>query len=91
MSYLTGYFAFLIVAWVGAWYVHDLTFVRDLSSGATVAYWTAAKLIVWMAPILLIVTCVLKRPAVAYLGLTGFARVCVSALWSARRSFCYRP
>jgi len=74
MFYLTGYFVFLIAAWVAAWYLHDLTFVRDLGPGATVAYWTVAKLIVWIAPILLIVTCVLKRPAVAYLGLTGFAR-----------------
>jgi membrane protease YdiL (CAAX protease family) len=74
MFYLTGYFAFLIVAWVGAWYLHDVTFVRDLGPGATVAYWTLAKVIVWIAPILLIVTRALKRPAVAYLGLTGFAR-----------------
>ena len=74
MYYLTGYFVFLIAAWVGAWYLHDLTVVRDLGPGATVAYWTIAKLMVWIAPMLLIVTCVLKRPAVAYLGLTGFAR-----------------
>ena len=71
---LTGYFVCLIAAWVAAWYLHDLTFVRDLGPGAKVAYWTAAKLMVWIAPILLIVTRVLKRPAVAYLGLTGFAR-----------------
>jgi membrane protease YdiL (CAAX protease family) len=74
MFYLTGYFVFLIAAWVGAWYLHELTFVRDLGAGATLAYWTAAKLIVWIAPIPLIVTLVLRRPAVAYLGLTGFAR-----------------
>jgi membrane protease YdiL (CAAX protease family) len=74
MFCLTGYFVFLIAAWIAAWYLHDLTFVRNLGPGATVAYWTVAKLIVWITPILLIVSCVQKRPAVPYLGLTGFAR-----------------
>jgi hypothetical protein len=74
MPYLIGYYVFMIAAWFAAWYLHDLTFVSGLGPGAKVAYWTVAKLIVWIAPLLLIIRCVLKRPAVAYLGLTGFAR-----------------
>jgi membrane protease YdiL (CAAX protease family) len=62
------YYVILIPAWVGAWYLHDLTSIRDFSPGATFAYWTVAKLIVWIAPVLLIVSRALGQPPVEYLG-----------------------
>lgn len=68
MAYLAGYYVALIAAWIGAWYLHDLTAIRDLPPGGTFAYWTVAKLVVWIAPILLIVTRALKRPLLEYLG-----------------------
>jgi membrane protease YdiL (CAAX protease family) len=74
LYYLAGYYVSLIAAWVGAWYLHDLTPIRDLSPRNTFAYWTFAKLIVWIAPILLIVTCGLKRSPLVYLGLVRFRR-----------------
>lgn len=72
LRYLVGYFVTLIAAWVGVWYLHDRTPIRELSPGATVAYWTLAKLIVWIAPVLLIVKLGLRQPALAYLGLVRF-------------------
>lgn len=74
LYYLAGYYVSLIAAWVGAWYLHDLTSIRDLSPGNTFAYWTIAKLIVWIAPILLIVSRGLKRSSLVYLGLVRFRR-----------------
>lgn len=72
LYYLAAYYVILITAWVGAWYLHDLTAIRGLSPRDKVAYWTFAKLIVWIAPLLLIVTLGLKRSPVAYLGLVRF-------------------
>ncbi len=57
---------------MGAWYLHDLTSIRDFSPGATFTYWTLAKLIVWIAPVLLIVSRGLEQPPVEYLGLVRF-------------------
>lgn len=72
MRHLVRYYLFVIAAWVGAWYLHDLTAIRDLSSRGQVGYWTLAKVVVWIAPILLIVTRLLKQSATAYLGLVRF-------------------
>lgn len=72
LYYLAGYYVTLIAAWVGAWYLHDLTSIRDLSARDTFAYWTFAKLIVWIAPILLIVTRGLKQSPAVYFGLMRF-------------------
>lgn len=72
MSYLAGYYAFLITAWIGAWYLHDLTSIKGFSPRNTFAYWTLAKLIIWISPILFIVTRALKQPLAAYLGLVRF-------------------
>jgi membrane protease YdiL (CAAX protease family) len=74
LYYLGGYYVSLIAAWIGAWYLHDLTSIRDLSPRNTFAYWTIAKLILWIAPILLIVTRGLKRSWLEYLGLVRFRR-----------------
>lgn len=72
LPYLVWYFVFLIAAWIGAWYLHDVTPIGDVSSGALVGYWTAAKLLIWIAPILSIVRFALKQPVMVYLGLTRF-------------------
>jgi membrane protease YdiL (CAAX protease family) len=72
LRYLAVYYVILIAAWVGAWYLHDLTSIRDFSPGATFAYWTLAKLIVWIAPVLLIVSRALGQSPMEYLG---FVRV----------------
>jgi membrane protease YdiL (CAAX protease family) len=71
LYYLAAYYVTLIAAWVGAWYLHDLTSIRDLSPRDTLAYWTLAKLIIWIAPVLFIVTR-LQRPSMVYLGLVRF-------------------
>jgi membrane protease YdiL (CAAX protease family) len=72
LHYLAGYYLSLIAAWVGAWYLHDLTSIQDFSPGETFAYWTFAKLLIWIAPMLLIVTRELKRSPLVYLGLVRF-------------------
>jgi membrane protease YdiL (CAAX protease family) len=63
------YFAWLIPAWIGAWLLYEGTGVKDLSSAAKLGYWTVAKLIIWIAPLLIIVRLSLRRPIGEYLGL----------------------
>ena len=70
--WLAGYYALLIVAWIGAWSLHDRTPIHGLSDGARAAYWTVAKALVWIAPVVLIVRLGLKQPVSAYLGLVRF-------------------
>ena len=72
--YLALYYAALISLWAGAWYLHDRTSLRDLSPRDTLAYWTLAKLVIWIGPILLIVTRAFKEAPAAYLGLVRFRR-----------------
>jgi membrane protease YdiL (CAAX protease family) len=64
------YYVLLLVTWTGAWLLYESTNLRNLSEGGAVAYWTAAKMILWIAPILLNVAFVMKRPVADYLRLT---------------------
>lgn len=64
-----GYFALLMVAWCGAWLLFRWAAVGDLSSRQQLVYWTTAKVLIWIAPILVIVRVLLRRPLGEYLGL----------------------
>jgi membrane protease YdiL (CAAX protease family) len=63
------YYAWLIPAWVGAWLLYEGAALEALPSAARIGYWTIAKLIIWIAPVLLIVRYSLRRPVAEYLGL----------------------
>lgn len=69
-----GYYLGLIFAWCGAWLLHETSPFAELSSEAQLAYWTVAKLMIWIAPILVLVRYVLRQPLIGYLGLTRMAR-----------------
>ncbi len=64
-----AWYAGLIAAWVGAWLVHDHTAVARWPPAATVGYWTAAKLLVWILPLVPIVRSRTAAPVLEYVGL----------------------
>jgi len=74
MRYVVAYFVILIAAWVGAWWLFDAADIGALSAAMRFAYWTAAKLLIWIAPIVAIVTFAVRRPVIQYLGLVRLAR-----------------
>jgi CAAX protease family protein len=67
------YFIVLIASWIAAWLFFEATPIADLPSGGKFAYWTVAKLVIWIAPIVAIVRYSLKQPVMEYLGLVRFA------------------
>ena len=48
------YYALVIVAWVGAWLLFRATSVGGMSPGVQFVYWTAAKLLIWIFPVVVI-------------------------------------
>ena len=68
------YYALLIVAWIGAWLVYERLGLGTLSPYGTFGYWTTAKLLIWIASILLIGGAAWRRPVVEYLGLVRIGR-----------------
>jgi membrane protease YdiL (CAAX protease family) len=68
------YYVLLLVTWTGAWLLHESTSVRNLSEGGALVYWTAAKVLLWITPMLMNVALVMRRPVAEYLQLTEPAR-----------------
>ena len=64
-----GYFVLLIAAWYGAWLLFQWTGIGALSSRQQLAYWTIAKLLIWLAPIVMVVRLVFRQRLATYLGL----------------------
>ena len=69
-----GYFVLLIVAWFGAWLLFRGAGVGELSALQQLGYWTIAKLLIWILPILVIVRALMRQPLAEYLGLVRPAR-----------------
>lgn len=69
---LAWYCLFLGVAWTGAWRLHESTPIHQWSEGGKLAYWTVAKVVIWISPILLTVRLAWRFPVAAYLGLVRF-------------------
>jgi uncharacterized protein len=63
------YYTLLIVGWIGAWLLYETAALGALSPYQVFAYWTTAKVIVWITPIVLIVRVIWRRPILEYLGL----------------------
>jgi membrane protease YdiL (CAAX protease family) len=81
LSALTLFFAAaLYIAWTAAWLVesaleHPLPWLRD--PGAQTAYWTLAKLLLWIAPLLFLIRLSGRRLDEMF----GFARPRAILLW----------
>jgi membrane protease YdiL (CAAX protease family) len=67
------YFLVLIASWIAAWLLYEATPIADLPSGGKFVYWTVAKIVIWIAPIIAVVRYSLKQPLMEYLGLVRFA------------------
>lgn len=74
MTPVAGYYGLLIAGWVGAWLLFRAAGIDALPGAARFAYWTTAKLLIWIAPVALIVRFAFRQPLAAYLGLVRAAR-----------------
>jgi uncharacterized protein len=78
MKRVVLYYVSLIAAWVAAWLLYEAIGLRGGSSTRQFAYWTAAKLLIWILPLLLIIKLSCRKSLVEYLALKdvrGGARV----------------
>jgi membrane protease YdiL (CAAX protease family) len=64
----------LLTVWVGAWLAFGALGIAAQSSAAQFVYWTAAKLLVWILPVFLIVRLGRHEAAVTYLSLENVKR-----------------
>ena len=67
---LTGvgvHYVLLIGAWVAAWLASEAIGLAARSSSVQFIYWTIAKLLIWIAPILLLIKFNRRRPIAEYL------------------------
>jgi uncharacterized protein len=69
MKRFLTYYIFVIPAWVSAWLLYEQINLESQSSLIKFVYWTIAKLIIWILPIVVIVRFWIRRPLVEYLSL----------------------
>jgi membrane protease YdiL (CAAX protease family) len=69
MKRLLAYYIFLILAWVSAWLLYEQVNLEAQSSFIKFVYWTIAKLIIWILPIVVIIKFWLRQSLVEYLSL----------------------
>jgi hypothetical protein len=55
MKRVSAYYVLLIAAWVAAWLAYEAIGLQDRSSSVRFIYWTVAKLLIWVLPVLLVV------------------------------------
>jgi uncharacterized protein len=64
-----AYYAALMVAWCGAWLVHNAVGLDKQSEAIDTLFWTGAKLLIWLLPIPLLVRTWTGEPLVTFLSL----------------------
>jgi uncharacterized protein len=69
-----SYYALLIVAWIGAWLIHERLGVAGQTPLVDTLYWTMAKLLVWLLPACATLRIYFQVPVAAYLSLHGLRR-----------------
>lgn len=69
MKRFLAYYIFVIPAWICAWLLYEKIGLESQSSLIKFVYWTIAKLIIWILPIVVIVRFWIRRPLVGYLSL----------------------
>ena len=68
------HYVLLLTAWVGAWLLYGVFGLAARASVVQFLYWTVAKLLVWIVPVLLIVRHRQQQPVAAYLWLKDAGR-----------------
>jgi membrane protease YdiL (CAAX protease family) len=69
------YYSLLILAWIGAWLLHErLATAANLTGARDLAYWTAAKLAIWVLPVVVLARVVFATGVIDGLALRGFRR-----------------
>src|SRR5215213_9669516 len=68
-----SYYLALIVAWIGAWLLHNGANLASQSESVDTLYWTVAKLFVWLLPIPIVVRAWTTSSVAGYLS-TGNLR-----------------
>jgi uncharacterized protein len=63
------HYVVLVALWVGAWLAYGATGMAARSAAVQFLYWTAAKLLIWILPVLLIVRVRQQEPIATYLWL----------------------
>jgi membrane protease YdiL (CAAX protease family) len=69
MKRVLAYYTLLILAWISAWLLYKQVNLEAQSSFIQFVYWTIAKLIIWILPIVVIIKFWLKQSLVEYLAL----------------------
>src|ERR1044072_4771851 len=69
MKRVLAYYIFLILAWVSAWLLYKQVNLAAQSSLIEFVYWTIAKLIIWILPIVVIIKYWVRQPLIDYLSL----------------------
>jgi uncharacterized protein len=69
MKRVLAYYIFLILAWVSAWLLFEQVNLEAQSSLIRFVYWTIAKLIIWILPVVVIIKFWLRQPLIEYLSL----------------------
>ena len=62
-------YALIMLAWIGAWRLHDSIGLSAEAAVADTLYWTVAKAIIWLLPVVVVVRGVFKRRLTEYLSL----------------------
>jgi membrane protease YdiL (CAAX protease family) len=68
------YYTFLIPAWIAAWLLHEQTRFASLPPIGDTIYWTIAKLLLWILPVIVIVRWYFRQQLAGFLSLNRFAR-----------------
>lgn len=69
MKRVLAYYTFVILVWICAWLLYEQIHLETQSSLIKFVYWTIAKLIIWILPIVVIIKFWLKQSLIAYLAL----------------------
>jgi uncharacterized protein len=74
MKRVLAYYIFLILAWVSAWLFYEQVNLEAQPSFIRLVYWTIAKLIIWILPIVVMIKFWLRQSLVEYLSLPGWKK-----------------
>jgi membrane protease YdiL (CAAX protease family) len=62
-------YAGIVIAWIGAWLMHDSLGLSSRSEALDTLYWTGAKLLIWLLPVAVVVRVWIRKPLAEYLSL----------------------
>jgi CAAX protease family protein len=74
MKQLCAYYLLLIAAWCATWLSFEALGGSASSPMIQFAFWTTAKLLIWILPVLLIIRYSYRRSVIEYLSLRAFSK-----------------